>query len=69
MTVRKGNRIYRIELTDLQIEALNLEQEAFDYVKQERLENRIDQALERDVPELLKDRIKNFQKIQMRGIK
>ena len=50
-----GNKTYKIELTDLQIEALNLEAEAYNYVKQQRLENRIEKALERDVPDRLRE--------------
>ena len=51
-----GNKTYKIELTDLQIEALNLEAEALDYVKQQKLENRIEQALNREpVPDRLRE--------------
>ena len=48
MTIQKGNKVYNIGLTDNQIKALGLEQDAIDYIKQERLESRIEQALDRE---------------------
>ena len=46
-----------IHLTGEQAEELNLEQLALDEIHQDKLEMRIDQALDRDVPELLFDRV------------
>lgn len=46
-----------IPLTAEQEKALNLEQIALDEIHQDKMEMRIDQALDRDVPELLVDRV------------
>lgn len=48
-----------IPLTAEQEKALNLKQIALDEIHQDKLEMRIDQALEKDVPELLRVRVVN----------
>ena len=65
MTIQKGNKVYNIGLTDNQIKALGLEQDAIDYIKQDRESARIDRMLDREpVPDLLMERIGSVNQIR-----
>ena len=56
MTIQKGNKVFNIGLTDSQIKALGLEQDAIDYIKQDRESARIDRMLDREpVPNRLRE--------------
>lgn len=57
MNISKGKKNYKFQLTQDQVEALDLEQEATDYVKRERLSTHIDRVLEerREVPDRLRE--------------
>ena len=59
MIISKGKKNYKFQLTKEQVEALDLEQEAIDYVKQDRLSSYIDRVLEerREVPDALREAI------------
>ena len=57
--IHNGNRIFKIQLSNLEIEALGLEQEAIEECKRDRLSAKIDRILdEKPVPDLLINRLK-----------
>ena len=72
MIVKNGSRVFKIELSHLEIEALDLESEAIDKIKHDRISTRVDKILdERPVPDKLinklKDSIQDIQKLYMEG--